>query len=118
MIVISKAAIKHVALKVITDVMSHANGAELDIRARQAFRHRYQIRDNVPMVHRKPLTRASKTSHHLISDQEYSIFVAKSTQVCQIAIRWNQDSVGARYRLNDNRRNRFWSLKFDHLFRA
>src|SRR5215207_11688139 len=69
--VVSQPTVEHILLKVIRNLASHTDCAELHVSTRQPLRHRDQIGNDFPVIDRKPLSRTTKTSHDFISDQEY-----------------------------------------------
>src|SRR5204863_8149369 len=116
--VVSKSTVKNVLLKVIGNLASHAYGPELHVRARQTFRHRYQIWFNPPVIDREPLAGTTKTGHHFVGNQKNAVLIAKLAQPLHITVRWNQDAVGPNNRLDNDRGDSLRSFELEHFFRA
>src|SRR6185369_15445719 len=97
---------------------SHADSAELHVRARQTLSHRDQIRNHFPVIDREPLSSATETRHHFICDQKYAVLVAKRTQALHVTIRRNENTVRTDNRLDDQCGDRLWSFELQNFFRA
>src|SRR6185436_19004600 len=78
--VICQTTVEHVLLKMICDVSSHSNGAELNIGTRQTLSHRDQIGFDVPVVNGEPCSGSSKTCHHFISNQKDAVLVTQVSE--------------------------------------
>src|SRR5215213_11075211 len=118
MTVVSQATVKNILLKVICDLASHADCAQLHVSARQTFRHRDQIGNDFPVIDREPLARATKPGHHFVSDQKYPVLVAQITQALHVTVGRNEYSICSDNRFDNQRGDRLCSFELEHLFSA
>src|SRR5215207_8128454 len=86
MTVVCQPTVKHVLLKMIRNLASHTDCAELHVSTRQTLRHRDQIRDDVPVIDREPLSGTTETGHHFVRDQKNAVLIAKNTQALHVTI--------------------------------
>src|SRR5256885_1174449 len=61
--IVSQTTIKDLVLKVLSDVMSHANCAQGQITRSKSLCHRDQVRHNMPVIDGKPFAGAAETGH-------------------------------------------------------
>ena len=71
-----------------------------------------QVGRDAPPVDGEPLAAAAEAGHHLVGDQQHAELVADRPHPGQVAVRGDQDAVGADHRLRDDRGDRVRAL--DH----
>ena len=112
---VREAARKHLVVEEIRDLPPNPDGAERDIRARNPLRHRHDVGNDLPVIDGEPLARSSKAGHHFVGNHHDAVLVAERAHTLHVAIRWNEDAVGARHRFDDDRRNRLRPFEHDQL---
>src|SRR5208283_5320077 len=115
MTVVSQPSIKNFVLKMLRDVMTHANRAQRQITGGQSLRHAKQIGNHVPVIDREPRASASETSHHFIGDHQDSVFVAELAHAFEISIRRNENAIGSGHGLEDESCNRLRTFELNGL---
>jgi hypothetical protein len=95
MTVVSQPSKTHFVLKMLCDVMPHADRAQRDVTGSQSLRHADQIGNNFPVIDGEPFSGAAETSHHFVGDHQNPIFVAELANAGEISIGWNENPVGA-----------------------
>src|SRR5436305_5848392 len=68
--VVSETAVEDLVVKVLCNVVAHANSTERKVTARKPLGHSDQIGHDLPMVHREPFSGAAKTRHDFVSNQQ------------------------------------------------
>ena len=116
MAVVSQPSIKHLVLKMLRDVMPHANRSQRQIAGRQSLRHAKQIGNHLPVIDRKPRAGASEASHHLIGNHQYAVLVAQLADTFEISIRRNKNAIRPSYGLEDECRNRLRAFELNRFF--
>src|ERR1700756_5927076 len=101
MAVIGEFSIENVVLKVLRDVVTHADGAQGQIAAGQPLAHSDQIRRNLPVIYREPLSGASEARHYFIGDHQDSVSAANLANALQVAVGWHKNAVGAGHGLEN-----------------
>ncbi len=67
------------------------------------------------MLDREPLPRTPETRHHLVRDHQNAVPIAELADALDVAVRWNQDAVGADDGLEEDGRDGVRSLVTDHV---
>src|SRR4030042_5380850 len=89
------------------DLLFHNDSEEGGVPAAEPFGRNDHVRDALPVVNPKILTRPSYTGHHLIGDEQYIVMVTDLSDSLKVTILWNQSSCcGTHNRLSDERRDR------------
>src|SRR5580658_664270 len=116
MTVVGKPSVENFVLKMLRNVMPHSDRAQRKIAGRQSLGHAKQIGHHLPVIDGKPRTSPSKARHHFISDHQDAMLVADLAQPLKISIRRNQNTVGSRHRLENERGDGLRTLKLNGLF--
>src|SRR3981081_1910410 len=114
MTIVSKSSIEYLVVKVLRDMSPHAYSAQRNITRGKSLRHTNQVRDNLPMIDRKPLTRATKARHHFVGDHQNPVLVAQFPQAFEISIRRHKNSICSDHRLQNERGNRMRALQLNY----
>src|SRR4029077_5989056 len=114
MTVVSKSSIEHFVVEVLRDMSPHANSAERKITRGKSLSHANQVRNDLPMIDGKPLTRAAKARHHFVGDHQDAVFVAQVPHAFEISIRRNKNAVRSDHRLQNERGNRMRAFQLDN----
>src|SRR5579862_6548875 len=77
MAVISETPVKHFVLKMLRDVMPHADCAQRQVAGSESLCHAEKIGNNFPMIHREPCASAAEARHHFIGDHQDAILLAE-----------------------------------------
>src|SRR5215813_9745910 len=101
MAVVGQASVEDLVLKMLCDVMPHANCAEWQVAAGQTLRHADQVGDNLPVIDGEPLTCAAKPGHDFVGNHQDSVLVAELAHTLHVAVGWNEDSIRAHNSLED-----------------
>ena len=64
---------------------------------------------------REPLAGAAEPGHHLVGDHQDAVLVAQRADALHVAVGRDQDAVGARHGLEDERRDRLRAFELDDL---
>ena len=113
--VVGEPAIEHVLLEVRGDLRPHPDGAERNVAAGQPFGHGDQVGDDLPMVDRKPRTRAAEPRHDLVADHQDPVAIAQLADALEVTIGGDQDAVGTGHGLEEEGRNRIRAFQLDRL---
>mmetsp|Transcript_40737 Transcript_40737/g.102554 ORF Transcript_40737/g.102554 Transcript_40737/m.102554 type:complete len:364 (+) Transcript_40737:190-1281(+) len=76
------------------------DGAQGQVRGREALCHRDQIGHNVPVIHGKPLACAAQATHDFVAHEKDAVLVAQGAQALEVSFRGRDDAVGSRHSLN------------------
>ena len=68
------------------------------------------------MVDGEPLAGPAEAGHDLVGNHQDSVLRAERTDALQVSVGWNEDAVGARHRLEEERRDRLRPLELNDLF--
>jgi hypothetical protein len=116
MTVVSQPAVEDLVLKMLRDVMAHADRSEREIAGRQSLGHANQIGYYLPVIDREPLTGSSEASHHFIGDHQDSVLVAELAHASEISIGWNENAVGSSHGLKNESGDRLRPFELDGFF--
>src|SRR5260221_6080568 len=116
MTVVSESAIEHFVIKVLRNMSPHSDSAQRNVTRSKSLRHANQVRDNLPVIDSKPLTRAAKARHHLVSDHQNPVLVAQFPHALEVSIRRNKNSIRSDDCLQNERRNRMRAFQLDNFF--
>ena len=112
---VGEAAVEHHRIELLGDVPAHGDGAQRQVRGGQALGHGHQVGDGVPVLDREPPAGAPETRHHLVGDHQDAVAIAELANALDVAVRRNEDAVGADDGLEEDRRDRVRSLVHDHV---
>src|SRR2546430_5624243 len=93
------------------DRVPHADGPERHIRARQALRHRQQIRHDAPVVDGEPLAGPAEAGHHLVGAHKDSVFRTDLTPALKVTAGRHEYSVRADDGFEDEGADRLSALQ-------
>src|SRR3981081_4344052 len=114
MTVVSKSSIEHFVGEVLRDMSPHTDCAQRNVTRSKSLRHTNQVRNNLPMIDRKPLTRATKARHYFVGDHQNPVLVAQFTHAFHVSIRRHQNSVPSAPGLQNERGNRMRALQLNY----
>ncbi len=115
---VGEAAVEHLVLEGLGDLVAHRHRAEWQVRAREALGHRHQVRHDVPVVDGEPPPGAPEAGHDLVADHQDVVPRADLADALDVAVRRDQDAVRPDDRLEEDRRDRVGALVADHVLEA
>ena len=83
------------------DLVAHDGGAERQVTARDALRHRHQIRIEIPETRREPGAEAAEAGDHLVGDEQDLVAAAQLAQIPQVAVGRHDHAAGPLHRLGE-----------------
>ena len=101
MAVVGQASVENFVLKMLRDVMAHADRAQREIAGSQSLGHAEQIGNNLPVIDGEPLAGAAEARHDFVGDHQDAVLVAELAHAFEISIGRNENAVGAGHRLED-----------------
>ena len=116
MAVVGQAATEGLVGEGIRDALPHRHRSQRQVGGGQALGHGEDVRDDAPMVDGEPLAGATEAAHHLVGDHHDAVAVADLAHTLEIAVRRDEDAVGAHHRLEDEAGDGVAALVHDHVF--
>src|ERR1700692_2263880 len=101
MAVVSEPSVENFVLKMLRDVVTHADRAERKIAGSQSLGHGDHVGNNVPVIDGEPFASAPETGHHFVGNHQDAVLVAELAQAGEIAIGRNQNAVRASHWLEN-----------------
>src|SRR5258708_39176086 len=99
MTVVSESAIEHFVIKVLRNMSPHSDSAQRNVTRCKSLRHANQVGNDLPVIDSKPLTRAAKARHHLVSDHQNPVLVTQFPHALHISIGGYEDAIRPNHRL-------------------
>ena len=115
---VRQAAVEHLRLEVLGDRGPHRDGTQGQVRAGQALGHRHEVRGHAPLVDGEPVAGPPEAGHDLVGDHQDAVAVADLADAGDVAVRRDEDAVGAHDRLEEDGRDGPGALVADDVLEA
>lgn len=96
MTAVGQSALENVVIEVFRDLLADRNAAQLNISAGNALCEAYEIGLYAEVLECEHLTGASESCHDLVADHHDTVVVADLAYSFKVALRRNNNAVGAR----------------------
>ena len=103
---VGQTALQYVIVEIVRDLPADRNAAELNVAAGNALREAYDIGLYAEILKREHLAGAPESRHYLVADHHDSELVADPAYARKVALRRDNDAVGAGDGLHNDGSNR------------